>query len=213
MSLITDLQMPPTQVTNDKSHELFLIRHATTDMAGTLCGQIDPPLNAMGREQASSLALLLRSRDVRRLYTSDLQHTVQTARPLAQLWAVPIVKRADLREISFGNWEGRRWSEVRTCGPDIRAMGSSPELGAPGGETFARFRARILLALKRTIADSNGYTSAIVTHLGVMRVLLTELTSTGAIWDPQRRIDYCAVYRFLVSGSSLHLCDELRARE
>ena len=105
-------------------NELFLIRHATTDMAGTLCGQIDPPLNAMGREQASSLALLLRSRDVRRLYTSDLQHTVQTARPLAQLWAVPIVKRADLREISFGNWEGRRWSEVRTCVPDIRAMGS-----------------------------------------------------------------------------------------
>jgi broad specificity phosphatase PhoE len=182
-------------------------------MAGTLCGQIDPSLNTMGREQASSLALLLRNWKVLRLYTSDLQRAAQTAHPLAELWGIPVVKKADLREISFGSWEGKRWSEVRASGPNITAMESSPELGAPGGETFACFRTRILLALKRTIADSSGYTSAIVTHLGVMRVILTELTSTSAIWNPQQRIDYCAVYRFRVSGSSLILLDELKTSE
>jgi alpha-ribazole phosphatase len=202
-----------TTAARNPSQELFLIRHAITDMAGTLCGQIDPSLNAMGRAQASSLALLLRNRRVLRLYTSDLQRAAQTARPLAELWGVPSVKRADLREISFGSWEGKRWSEVRASGPDITAMERSPELGAPGGETFACFRTRILLALKRTIADSSGCTTAIVTHLGVMRVILTELTLTSAIWDPQQRIDYCAVYRFRVTGSSLVLLDELKTTE
>jgi alpha-ribazole phosphatase/probable phosphoglycerate mutase len=205
--------MPGTKVIDDTSQELFLIRHATTDMAGTLCGQVDPSLNALGREQASSLPLLFRSRNVRRLYTSDLQRAAQTARSLAEVWGVPVVQMADLREISFGSWEGKRWSEVRASGPNITAMESSPELGAPGGETFACFRTRVLLALKSAIADSNGCTSAIVTHLGVMRVILTELTSTGAIWNPQQRIEYCAVYRFGISGSSLVLLDELKTSE
>jgi alpha-ribazole phosphatase/probable phosphoglycerate mutase len=205
--------MPGIKVINDRSQELFLIRHATTDMAGTLCGQVDPSLNALGREQASSLALLFRSRNVRRLYTSDLQRAAQTARSLAEVCGVPLVQMADLREISFGSWEGKRWSEVRARGPNITAMESSPELGAPGGETFACFRTRVLLALKSAIADSNGCTSAIVTHLGVMRVILTELTSTSAIWNPQQRIEYCAVYRFCISGSSLVLLDELKTSE
>jgi alpha-ribazole phosphatase/probable phosphoglycerate mutase len=190
------------EIAYDRPQELFLIRHATTDMAGTLCGQVDPSLNAIGREQARALAQWLQHRQVRRLYTSDLRRAVQTARPLAGLWDLPILKRPGLREISFGAWEGKRWSEIRTADPDITAMESSPKLGAPGGETFACFRARILFALKQTLAESEGHTSAIVTHLGVMRVILTELVPKNPNWDPRQRIEYCAVYQLRVSGSS-----------
>ena len=190
--------------------ELLLIRHAITDMTGTLCGQSDPPLNATGREQATALASLLSGWNVRRLYASDLQRAVETAQPLAELWSIPIVTRSDLREISFGAWEGRRWSEIRNDRTDIRAMESLPELCAPGGETFSCFRDRIRQALKETIAGSGGETTAIVTHLGVMRVVLSDLSSANGIWSPQQRIEPCSIYQIRVSGCSLEFVGELK---
>ncbi len=183
--------------------ELLLIRHAATDMTGTLCGHSDPPLNAIGRAQATGLTPLLRSCKVRRLYVSDLQRAAQTAQPLAELWGIPVVMRQDLREISFGSWEGRRWSEVRGVGTDIRTMELSTELGALGGETFASFRDRVLRALNEILGDANGLLTAIVTHLGVIRVALNELSPENSVWDPRQRIDHCSVHRLRVSGPSV----------
>lgn len=190
--------------------DLFLIRHAATDMTGTLCGQIDPPLNALGREQARALAPLLQKWNVRRLYASDLQRALQTAQPLADLWNTTIIARKDFREISFGDWEGRRWSEIRAAGPAAKALESSPELCPPGGETFGCFRDRVLLAMTETVADCEGQSTAIITHLGVMRIILNELCSTNHVWEPQRRIDHCSVYRVRASGAVLEYIEELK---
>ena len=189
--------------------DLLLIRHAATEMTGKLCGQIDPPLNALGREQARALAPLLQRCDVRRLYSSDLQRALQTAQPLAELWDIPIMVRKNFREISFGDWEGRRWSEVRAAGPAAKALESSPELCPPGGETFACFRERVLFAMKETVADCEDQLTVIVTHLGVMRIILTELCPTNHAWEPQRRIDHCAVYRLRANGAVLEFIEEL----
>src|ERR1700729_1710871 len=93
--------------------ELLLIRHGATDMSGTLCGHIDPPLNAVGWRQSSNLACLLRHHDIRMLYASDLLRAVQTAEVLKETLQLGVVVRADLREISFGEWEGRSWSELK----------------------------------------------------------------------------------------------------
>lgn len=180
------------------SQELLVIRHAATDMSGTFCGQSDPPLNSMGRAQATALAALLESWKVRRLYASDLQRAVQTACVLGKSWNVPIAARRALREISFGDWEGRRWSQIRAQEAGIRTMESSPEFCAPGGETFGRFRARVLAAFKEIVVESNGRLTAIVTHLGVMRVALKELSAENCSWEPQQRVDHCSVYRICV---------------
>jgi alpha-ribazole phosphatase/probable phosphoglycerate mutase len=185
------------------SQELLVIRHATTHMNGTLCGQSDPPLNAMGRAQATALAALLRTWNVRRLYTSDLRRAVQTAHPLAKLWAIPVDTRSDLREMSFGDWEGRSWSQIRANQPEIANMESSLNLCAPGGETFACFRVRVLRALKEIVLECNGSLTAIVTHLGVIRVLLKELSSGDCMWEPWHRIDHCSVYHVCVDATFL----------
>jgi broad specificity phosphatase PhoE len=193
----------------NRPQEFVLIRHAATDMAGTLCGQLDPPLNAMGKEQAGALAALLQQWDVRRLYASPLQRAIQTARPLAELWDIPIVVRRDLREISFGDWEGKRWSQIRAKYPTITTLESSPELGAPGGETFACFRERVLLALKQSLAECDGELIAFVTHQGVIRVLINEISPENRVGGPPKRIDHCSVYRIRVNGVRLELAGHL----
>jgi broad specificity phosphatase PhoE len=185
------------------SQELFLIRHATTDMNGTLCGQSDPPLNAAGRAQASALADLLGSWKVRRLYASDLQRAVQTALSLGRRWGIPVQARSSLREISFGAWEGRTWSQIRAEQPDVSKMETPTEICAPGGETFASFRDRVMRALNETITECDGRLTAIVTHLGVMRVILKELSSADSVWEPWQRIDHCSVHRILVDKTLL----------
>lgn len=177
------------------SQELVLIRHASTDMSGTFCGRSDPPLNATGTLQARALAVLLRGWKVRRLYASDLRRALQTAEPLADLWNIPVAPRSGFREISFGHWEGRRWSEICGDQPDITKMESLPELSAPGGETFACFRDRVLRTLQETVVESDQDLTAIVTHLGVIRVLLKELGPADLVWNPEQRIEHCSVHR------------------
>lgn len=178
--------------------DLLLIRHAITDMNGTLCGQSNPPLNAMGRAQANALAHQLESWKVRRLYASDLQRAVQTAQYLGKRWGIPVEERSGLREISFGDWEGRSWAQIRADEPDIAVLETSSKLCAPGGETFEFFRNRVLQVLKDTIAECNGQLAAIVTHLGVIRVSLKELSSADCVWESWQRIDHCSVYRIRV---------------
>jgi alpha-ribazole phosphatase/probable phosphoglycerate mutase len=178
------------------SPQLVLIRHAATDMSGTFCGQSDPPINEMGRAQATALAGRLHDWPVRRLYSSDLQRARQTAEILGSTWNIPVEAKSALREISFGDWEGRRWIEVRSSGPDITLMESCPEVAAPGGESFGCFRARVLQAVTELIDDCNGHElTVIVTHLGVIRVVLTEVSLANCDRSVQPRIDHCSIVR------------------
>ena len=174
-------------------------------MTGSLCGHSDPGLNAVGVAQADALVHLLAEWNVRRLYASDLRRALQTAEPLARLWDIPVAVRRSLREMSFGDWEGRRWSDLRAEESNLKAMESSPELGAPGGETFACFRDRVLRALNEIVAECDGQVGAIVTHLGVIRVLLNEFNSTTDNWASKQPIAHCSVYRIHINGTSLVL--------
>jgi alpha-ribazole phosphatase len=169
--------------------ELIFIRHAATDMAGTLCGASDPPLNSAGREQADLLAHSLQPCNFTRLYTSDLKRAIQTAQAIERVCGAEIIVRPDLREVSFGGWEGKRWSQIVAENPDIR---SSPrEFCTPGGETFEYFRERVLRGLRNIAAESNGKRAAVVTHLGVIRLVLDELGLENEILRQGQRIDCC----------------------
>lgn len=194
------------------AQQLLLIRHAATDMDGYLCGHTDPPLNLVGSTQASGLALQLRSLKVHHLYSSDLRRALQTAEPLASAWGLPIVARTALREISFGNWEGKRWAEIRAAEPDFTSLESNPAIGAPGGESFACFRQRVLRVLRETVDECNGDLTAIVTHLGVIRIALAEHSSRTWAAEPQQRIEHCSVHRILLSEASFHDLGDSRHR-
>jgi alpha-ribazole phosphatase len=146
---------------------LILIRHAEPqeDARGRCYGSLDIGLSDEGREHARRLASTL-SLDYDAVYTSPRLRAVQTAAPLAP---TPMVVD-DLREIDFGELEGRRYEDIERTDPELyRAWMERPtEVRFPGGESFGDLRVRALRAFD---AIRSGHeSSVVVTHGGPIRV-------------------------------------------
>ena len=92
---------------------LFLIRNGETawNAEGCYQGQANPELNQRGVEQAKRVAEALRGIEFDAAYTSDLDRAHSTAEILSQdgMW---IVSDSRWRELSFGEWEGKRFEEI-----------------------------------------------------------------------------------------------------
>jgi probable phosphoglycerate mutase len=146
------------------SAEIWLVRHGSTDWsdAGRLAGWRDIPLNDVGRRQARLLRGRLTTTKFDGIWSSDLARAVETARLAAD------AARADerLRELDFGDLEGRTWDQ---CSPEVQAqLVAFDGFAAPRGESVSELRSRIL-AFIRTMSEGRHL---VFTHGGVIRVLL-----------------------------------------
>lgn len=65
---------------------VFLVRHAerAASDASMTASSNDPPLSAAGHERAARLAVMLRSANIRNIFSTELLRTRQTAAPTAQ---------------------------------------------------------------------------------------------------------------------------------
>lgn len=179
------------------SKQIILIRHAATDMAGVLCGHSDPPINQTGEEQVASLVRQLGKRPIERIYSSDLRRAAQTAEALATARGIPFACRKELREISFGAWEGLRWAEVQARSPEYPGprFESLEGRGAPNGETIRDFRARVLSALDEIASHASAQGPiVVVTHLGVIRTAMTQLANIDHESEVLRQISCCSAH-------------------
>jgi probable phosphoglycerate mutase len=148
------------------SPRLWLVRHGATSWskAGRLNGWTDVPLNEGGRLQARRLAGELAGRSFAGVWTSDLSRSVETA----TLSIAGGVHDRRLRELDFGELEGRTWEE---CPTEAReSLVSFDDFQAPGGESVAQLRRRVL---EFTMALREGE-HLVFTHGGVIRLLLRE---------------------------------------
>jgi broad specificity phosphatase PhoE len=176
--------------------DILLIRHGSTDLAGTFCGHSDPSLNQRGRQQVAALIEEVEGDMIEAVYASDLQRARETAAALATARAVPLYILPGLREIHFGEWEGLNWSEVEARDGQYaeRWMLEYPNLATPGGEAVDEFEARVLAAVQ-TLLRSEQRPIAIVGHAGVMRVVMRRL---GGFTDDQcfaQTKEYCSMVR------------------
>ena len=94
--------------------QILLIRHAQSkgNETSTVQGQTDTGLSELGKEQAKLLSEHFKTGDIKVIYTSDLERTVETAKPTAKKLNLEIITDADLREAHFGLWEGMTYKEV-----------------------------------------------------------------------------------------------------
>jgi broad specificity phosphatase PhoE len=176
---------------------VLFIRHAQTEMAGRFCGHSDPDLNTQGRMQLTSLTGLLSAEPIDIVYSSDLRRASATAQGIAAVRQIPQVVRPALREIDFGQWEGLSWEQIEQMYAEYARtwIARYPHLPAPAGESFQAFEARVLREVNHLL-DGNRSPIAVVTHGGVLRVVLRHLCgcSDEEAWQQTRA--YCCTVRY-----------------
>jgi probable phosphoglycerate mutase len=154
---------------------VLAVRHGETawNVENRIQGQLDVPLNALGRWQAQRLAEAMNSEAIDAIYTSDLLRTVETATPTARGSDIAYVTDSGLRERGFGVFEGLTFTEIEQRWPEqsARWRRRDPEFGAEGGETLSEFYARSIATTTRLAAAHPGQTIMIVTHGGVLDCL------------------------------------------
>ena len=104
----------------------------------------------------------------------------------------------ELREIDFGEWEGLSWAEIesRDGAYARRWLEAWRNLPAPGGEPFAAFQSRVLTQENHLLAVTSQKCTAVVTHAGVMRVVLTSLCGLDEQEIRERIKAYCGFFRY-----------------
>lgn len=154
---------------------ILAIRHGETawNVDGRIQGQLDVPLNEMGRWQVHRLAFAVADEDIAAVYSSDLLRALETARAVSRGCGLPVVTDVGLRERGFGEFEGLSHTEINTRWPEMgeRWRRRDPSFGAPGGETLNEFFARSIATATRLAAMHPGQTIALVSHGGVMDCL------------------------------------------
>jgi alpha-ribazole phosphatase len=154
----------------------WLVRHgALVEEARNRCyGALDFTLSETGRAQVTRAAEYLASQPISAIYTSSLSRAVESARIIAEPSSTPIHIAPDLREMNFGDLEGLTYDEIATRHPEVyrRWMNAPTEVLFPNGESFSEMRVRVLRAFAAIQAETEGRTVAIVTHGGVIRILI-----------------------------------------
>ena len=177
---------------------LLFIRHAETDLAGRFCGQSNPPVNKRGLRQIEELLKALESESIDAVYSSDLLRSRTTADAIGEAFGLSPITIPALREIGFGEWEGLSWEEIESRDLAYAARWSEayPHLSAPGGETFEAFQSRVLTEIDRLLSVSSQRCAAVVTHAGVMRVLLHSVCGLDEQEAWERTNTYCGLFRY-----------------
>jgi len=151
---------------------LELLRHGETELGGGLRGSLDDALTEQGWTQLRAAVQDAGPWD--RLISSPLQRCARFAEEVALANALPLHFEADLQELHFGDWEGRTAAQLMDS--DAEALGrfwADPyAFTPPNGEPLLQFEARVLAALRRLQQRHTGERLLLITHGGVMRLLL-----------------------------------------
>ena len=164
-------------------HRIWFIRHGETEYnrEGRLQGQQDIPLNPKGREQASAVGRTLKKRAGPELDRLEAAHAF-TASPLVRTRQTMELARAamgfppadyalcdDLKELTFGDWEGLTWPEVEARFPEDATERATHKwtFTPPHGESYATLALRLTPWIAGLSQDV-----LVASHGGVARALM-----------------------------------------
>jgi len=156
--------------------KVILVRHGITawNDERRYQGQVDIPLSEAGVRQAQQVALRLAKERVGVIYASDLGRAAHTAQIIAEQHQLPVTLLPSLREINFGQWEGKTFAELRQCyAKEVQDFFCMPaDIVIPEGESFRQVKERASAAILDVVSKHAGETIIAVSHGGTIRAIL-----------------------------------------
>ncbi|GAA0303826.1 histidine phosphatase family protein [Kineococcus aurantiacus] len=170
------------------ARRVVLWRHGRTtfNAENRFQGQLDVPLDDVGRAQAAAAAAHLAGQPIDAVVASDLSRAVETARALTSRTGHALRTDPDLREVHAGAWEGLLGAEIEARWPEEHAAwrrGDDVRVG--GGENRLELGTRVAGAVERHASTVEG-TLLVVAHgaalkAGVLRLVGLPPVATRAL--------------------------------
>lgn len=189
---------------------VILIRHGQTadTLARRLSGRRDTPLTDAGRAQAArAAAQLAASYRLGALYTSPLRRAHETAGIVGAVVGCPAELDHRLMEMHFGEIEGFTDDELRGQLPDLYAAAEDRrdlQFRWPGGESRAEFRARAREGFEEIVARHAGQVVGIVSHGGVISVILQSIDGDRTQFWRGYLLDTCHMVEVTLAPTGRH---------
>jgi len=144
-----------------------LVRHTRlADVSGLCYGRADVALADTFTDEARALLDVLPWKP-REVWSSPTARCRVLADVLSQ--GAPVRWEARLQELSFGEWEGRRWEAF--WGPESETWALDPwTRRPPGGETALELWTRVAAMREQVRSLADDARVLIVTHAGVIRM-------------------------------------------
>lgn len=163
---------------------IYLARHGETEY--NRCNQIqgrgiDEPLNDTGRRQARAIARHLKEVSIRRIYSSSLKRSKETAEIVAKTFDLEFQSYADLDEMNFGIYEGRPISEIESELVELHNVWKSGNVdhACENGESPSIVLNRAAGQFEEIIAKHPGSNLLFILHGRLIRILLSHFLQYG----------------------------------
>jgi glucosyl-3-phosphoglycerate phosphatase len=208
------------------AERVVVLRHGRTDHnhTGIWQGQLDVPLDEVGRLQAKLAAQLLRELEPAAIVSSDLTRAWETAEILAAATGLPITADPRLREIDVGRWAGCTPEEILAAGDGelLASWRRGDDVPAGGAERPSELGRRGAEALREHVDALAGGLLVVVAHGALIRTsVLTLLGMRQDRWQGLGPLANCAWgvliprqpwWRLLAWGLSVPDADEAARR-
>ncbi len=157
----------------DKHITVDLLRHGEPGGGDILRGRVDPELTGRGWRQMEAAAERAEAQWTH-VFASPLKRCRDFAHHLAKGRGLAPRIEDHWQEIDYGDWDGMDIAEWRKlAAPQFQSFREDlSALAPPNGETFIEFRERVQNAWRELAALPDGSHALLVTHGGVMRVIL-----------------------------------------
>ncbi|MEW5704115.1 MAG: histidine phosphatase family protein [Pseudomonadota bacterium] len=150
------------------------VRHApAVGHDGRVYGStIDVPVDTSDPTPYRALAAALPSNAV--LLTSPLHRTMQTADAISAQGFAPVARQVEesLQELSFGDWQGMTYAELRKVSGGHPVWFTPPAVVPPNGESFLQMCERVVPTVERLTEAFAGRDIVSVSHGGPIRAAI-----------------------------------------
>lgn len=177
---------------------IIIARHGETDYESDLLADEGGSLSRLGRQQAAELGERLSGEKVAHVYTSTLARAVQTGEIAAARLGVAVTTRSALVEFGCGDLAGQPMADDPFGAYFGRWLDGELDLRCPGAETGQEGIARMRSALQEIADTHRGETVLVVSHGGLMRLSVPQLTRMNGV-EP-RRIGNCDTIKVDIDG-------------
>ncbi|MGH1505640.1 MAG: MSMEG_4193 family putative phosphomutase [Acidimicrobiales bacterium] len=185
---------------------VFLVRHGKTPTTGAVLpgrakGLHLAPEGVAQAERAAERLAGLGSGRIDAVYASPMERTQETARPIAKALGLRVRTAKGLIEADFGQWTGRKLSELRKL-PDWQTVQRYPSgFRFPGGESFLEMQTRMVDQIAELVAKHPGETIVATSHADTIKAAVAHAMGTHLDHFQRIVIGQCSITAILYTAS------------